>query len=280
MRNGFSFKGKHSSDFGVVMKSRNRPILPEQKTYTFDIPGTDGEYDFTDMNEYGRAMYKKRVFELDLQIAAEGLEELKRMAARIAVWLSGSGELIFDDDSGTVWDARTASSVSFTPEHRGKTASLKVMFSVGIGRASFNAGDDLILQDGITLDSDIPLDMTDVFKFELVSGNNIVRLINIGDFYTKPILRFSAAPGNITITAFGKKIYLENLTTDIIFDNDSCVVTNDAGENLINNFKGDFFEIPGGVSEIDIYTDAACVLSVEYTPKTIFDFDFSNIEWN
>ena len=44
---GLTFNGRHSSEFGLVMFSRNRPILPEPKLVAEDIPGMDGEYDFS-----------------------------------------------------------------------------------------------------------------------------------------------------------------------------------------------------------------------------------------
>ena len=45
---GFTYKGRHSSEFGIVAKTSNRPIVPEQKSYYYETPYMDGEYDMTD----------------------------------------------------------------------------------------------------------------------------------------------------------------------------------------------------------------------------------------
>ncbi len=31
---GFKFKGRHSSEFGIVAKTKSKPIVAEQKVYT------------------------------------------------------------------------------------------------------------------------------------------------------------------------------------------------------------------------------------------------------
>lgn len=46
MRNGFIFKDRHSSDFGVTVRTKSRPILPSVKENIVDLPYRDGGYDF------------------------------------------------------------------------------------------------------------------------------------------------------------------------------------------------------------------------------------------
>ena len=73
MKTGFTFKGRHSDEFGLVMKTSSRPIHPEMKSYTYDSPLTDGVYDFSSANSYGRAFYQNRIFTLIMQIYADDL---------------------------------------------------------------------------------------------------------------------------------------------------------------------------------------------------------------
>ena len=47
MRNGFIFKDRHSSDFGVTVRTKSRPILPSVKENIVDLPYRDGGYDFS-----------------------------------------------------------------------------------------------------------------------------------------------------------------------------------------------------------------------------------------
>ena len=159
MRTGFKFKGRHSSDFGIVAKTKSKPIVPEQKVYTYDLPGADGEIDMSECNEYGRTMYKSRLIEIELQISAGDLSELQRTAARIAAWLTGKGELIFDYSYGAKWDARVSSDISFAPELAGKKAVMSVVFKTDMGKATFTTGEGVLLKDCISLDSNLPLDL-------------------------------------------------------------------------------------------------------------------------
>ena len=280
MRNGITFRNKHSTDFGVTVKTKSRSLLPEVKSYTYSVPLTDGEYDLTDCNRYGRAFYNSRVFELEPQISADNLTKLERKAAVIAQWLTGKGELIFDDTNAVKWKARCVSGVTFTPEKHGKTAKLSVIFKTdAAGTATFDVLDGITLGDAVTLDSDIPLDMTQYFEKSLSYGENTVKFVNIGDFYIRPVLKFSGEASNITVTYRDTKIMLKDLSGDVIIDLEKCIVTNASGGNLISKMQGKFFELPGGVSELEIYVDKACTLQISYVPKTIYDFDFSSIDW-
>ena len=52
MRNGFIFKDRHSSDFGVTVRTKSRPILPSVKENIVDLPYRDGGYDFSKANPF------------------------------------------------------------------------------------------------------------------------------------------------------------------------------------------------------------------------------------
>lgn len=281
MQSGFTFKNRHSREFGIVAKTKARSLLPDAKSYTYDTPLMDGAYDMTEANAYGRTFYKDRVFEIDMQISGDNLAELERKAARTASWLTGGGKLIFDDSSAVSWDARCISNVTFAPERRGKTAVLSVIFSAGaIGLATFGAADGITLGDAVSLDSDIPLDMSGYFEKQLVGGENTVRVVNIGDFYIRPSFEFIGDTENITVKYGDTKILLEALTESVnIIDLEKCNVTDGNGNSILEKMQGDFFELPSGASELMIYTSAPCVLKIDYIPKTIYDFDFSEIDW-
>ena len=279
MRTGFKFKGRHSSDFGIVAKTKSKPIVPEQKVYTYDLPGADGEIDMSECNEYGRTMYKSRLIEIELQISAGGLSELQRTAARIAAWLTGKGELIFDDSYGTKWDARVSSDISFAPELAGKKAVMSVVFKTDMGKATFTMGEGVLLKDCISLDSNLPLDLAEKFKFSLSVGENNIKIANIGDFYTKPIFRFSEGAENVTINCSGKRIITEDIESDVIIDCERCVVTDSEGNNLLKKKQGSFFELAPGLNDCSVYVLGACEMTVDYVPMTMYDFDFACVDW-
>ena len=279
MRTGFKFKGRHSSDFGIVAKTKSKPIVPEQKVYTYDLPGADGEIDMSECNEYGRTMYKSRLIEIELQISAGDLSELQRTAARIAAWLTGKGELIFDDSYGAKWDARVSSDISFAPELAGKKAVMSVVFKTDMGKATFTTGEGVLLKDCISLDSNLPLDLAEKFKFSLSVGENNIKIANVGDFYTKPIFRFSDGAENVTINCNGKRIIAEDIEKDVIIDCERYIVTDSEGNNLLKKKQGSFFELAPGLNDCSVYVSGACEMTVDYVPMTMYDFDFACVDW-
>ena len=278
MKNGFVFKGRSSNEFGVDIQTKNRTMLPSVKNQTYSVPNMDGEYDMTEANEYGRAFYEDRVFEVTMHIYGDNLAELERKTARIASWLTGKGLFKFDDMS-SLYNARVISNVAFTPERYGKKADVSVIFqSEAIGRADFNVSDGIELGKAIPLDSNFPLDMSEFFVKDLTAGENTVEIVNIGDFYVRPILTFDGA-ANITVTYGDSKIMIEDLETDAVMNFEKCIVTNSDGDNLISKMSGKFFELPPGISELEIYASEECQMKIDYTPRTIYDFDFSQTDW-
>lgn len=259
----------------------------------------DGSYDFSAANNAGREFYNDRVFELDIQMTASRLDELERKCARAASWLTGSGELVFDSMPLAVWTGRFVSELSFTPERHGKKAVISAVFQARpIGRASFTTGGGIRLGDGVPLDSDIPLDMSAYFEKRLAHGENEIDFVNLGDFYVRPVLRFcfgdtktmfaeqtvtgaetTAAQRNITITCGDSKIMLEGIAADAVVDLEKCVVKDGSGNSLMNKMQGRFFELPPGRSTLSVYVSAPCTLIIDYAPQTIYDFDFSSIDW-
>ncbi|HIT84439.1 MAG TPA: phage tail family protein [Candidatus Ornithomonoglobus intestinigallinarum] len=299
MRKGFTFKNRHSGKFGILMKTRSRRLIPEAKSCFYTAPLMDGSYDFSAANNAGREFYNDRVFELDIQMTASRLDELERKCARAASWLTGSGELVFDSMPLAVWTGRFVSELSFTPERHGKKAVISAVFQARpIGRASFTTGSGIRLGDGVPLDSDIPLDMSAYFEKRLAHGENEIDFVNLGDFYVRPVLRFcfgdtkitlaeqtvtgaeiTAAQRNITITCGDSKIMLEGIAADAVVDLEKYVVTDGSGNSFMNKMQGRFFELPPGRSTLSVYVSAPCTLVIDYAPQTIYDFDFSSIDW-
>lgn len=279
MKQGFTFKNRHSSEFGVVVKTKTRPLIPEVKTYISEAPLMDGGYDFTSANHFGREFYNDRMIEPMLQITADNLEGLERKAAKIATWLRGSGDLIFDSAHGVKWTGRFVSETAFVPEHRGKTAVVSAVFRAKpIGKATFDTIGGISLGDAVSLDGNIPLDMSEYFEKSLTQGENTVRFVNIGDFYVRPVFEFGDT-NNITLSYGDSKIMLEDLSGGAVIDLERCVITDLSGQSIMNKLQGNFFELPPGVSDIRIYVDTPCSLKIRYAPQTIYDFDFTDIDW-
>jgi predicted phage tail component-like protein len=92
---GFTYNGIHSSTYGIVAKSVNRPILPVLRSRQLVIPGRHGTYDFADNT------FENRTIEVDLKYIGTSFAEFRSRAREIAYWLSGYGgnkNLVFDDE--------------------------------------------------------------------------------------------------------------------------------------------------------------------------------------
>lgn len=113
MRNGFIFKDRHSSDFGVTVRTKSRPILPSVKENIVDLPYRDGGYDFSKANPFGREFYNDRIFTVAFNIYADNLAEMQRKLSLLSLWLCGESELIFDDMPFSKWRGKVSDEVIY-----------------------------------------------------------------------------------------------------------------------------------------------------------------------
>ena len=282
MMNGFTFKNRHSSEFGIVLKTKSAVIFPSPRLYSYSPMHYDGSYDFSECNPYERTFYNDRMFELQMQIMADNFTLLQSKAAKIAAWLVGSGELVFDAANSTRWRARVSSQLSFSPEHRGKKAVIGVIFVVSaMGQASFDVSEGIKLSDGLLIGSGILLEVESKFlDIKLSAGNNTVSFLNIGDFYIRPIFTISGNCDMVTLGSMGKSFSVSSIGKQgVVIDFEKHTVTSKTGENLMGGFDGEFFEFPAGRTDVNIYSDADAVADISYYPKTMYDFNFNGIDW-
>ena len=96
---GFTFNSAHSDSFGIVVDPTQRIILPEKRRILTNIPGRSGyrvqsDGTYLARQETFHCYYKKPS---DISLADS--------ARRIALWLSGEGQLEFDNEPGKYYDA-------------------------------------------------------------------------------------------------------------------------------------------------------------------------------
>ena len=103
---GFTFCGRHSfRDFGIYMKSKDRTLLPERRRRQLEIPLRHGLYTFSG------ATYDIRVHTISCCAVTSGLVQFRQRIRDIAGWLSGTGELIYDDEPDKAYTATVYSSI-------------------------------------------------------------------------------------------------------------------------------------------------------------------------
>lgn len=97
---GFNFRGIHSDELGVGVKSTNRTVTPERRKKEFTILGRSGTLEL-ESNEY-----EKRYITVIIGIVNEDyFENFREQVRRVAAWLSGNGYLIFDDEPTKAYEA-------------------------------------------------------------------------------------------------------------------------------------------------------------------------------
>jgi len=106
MAYGFTFNSQSSKSFGIVMRSKNRQLLPPARDQYKEIPGMDGSHLFPD------SLTDRRI-DIDCSIAGTSLLDLRQKARQIAAWLytTARAKLIFDDEPGVFYWAKLANQV-------------------------------------------------------------------------------------------------------------------------------------------------------------------------
>lgn len=107
---GLSFKGVHSNQYNVIMKSDDRPLLPNMNKSSLKIPGMVGQVN-------NRNGYDNRIITISFSFEFNTLEQLQRQKRDIARWIKGSGVLRFDDEQDKYYEAEVLNSISFTQKY-------------------------------------------------------------------------------------------------------------------------------------------------------------------
>lgn len=105
---GFKFRDIHSSTYGVYWQSIDRSLLPAKRVIRYQVPGRDGYYGAGEAAKFDNRRISGTLafFGQERTLAA-----LRTRARLIALWLSGSGELIFDDEPDKAYTAEIISEV-------------------------------------------------------------------------------------------------------------------------------------------------------------------------
>lgn len=100
---GFTFRGKHSSEFGIYTQDTGRTILPPRREGKVVIPGRSGYYDGTAGN-----VYDERDESIHCAFKCPGGKTVPEMCREIAYWLSGTGRLTYDKEPDKYYMARVS----------------------------------------------------------------------------------------------------------------------------------------------------------------------------
>ncbi len=179
----FIFKGKKSTDMGLLLSSLPVVTKPKRKTNTVTIPGRNGT-ETQDLATY-------EGYSLSIGCGFENIKEVD--IDRLWEWLDGSGDLILSTEPSKVYKARIDNSISMTDVYW-VIADFLVQFDVEPFKYAVNPQNDLIK-------------MT---KKEMT-------LYNRGTYYAEPVITLYGSD-DITITINGKSYGCKNVEEFITID--------------------------------------------------------------
>lgn len=101
---GFSFRGVHSSTFGIYTQDQSRTILPPPREGKISIPGRSGYYGGGMKN-----VYDERTEIILCSFRCPEGKTVPEVCREIAYWLSGSGRLVYDTEPDKYYTAHVSS---------------------------------------------------------------------------------------------------------------------------------------------------------------------------
>ena len=150
------------TDFQIIAKSVDRPILPALRKREMAIPGKHGTYDF------GGNTFDSRAITVQLSYIGTSFNELRLRARDIAAWLSQTSykELIFSDEPDKYYLAKIYDPVGLENFFRLGKATIQFEcqpFALYV----VTSAEDVYLDDTVPLDSDILLNPGDDYTIHL-----------------------------------------------------------------------------------------------------------------
>lgn len=97
---GFTFRGVHSSTFGIYTQDQSRFILPSRREGKITIPGRSGYY-----NGVSKSVYDERAEGILCSFKCPPGRTVPEMCREIAYWLSGTGRLTYDKEPDKYYSA-------------------------------------------------------------------------------------------------------------------------------------------------------------------------------
>lgn len=105
---GFTFNGKHSSEFNIYCNPSSRQLIPEKRRSLTTVPGRSGNYIHTDGD------YSERTESITCWYTKKDGFDVSTQSREIAAWLAEDGILIFDHEPDKYYHARFSGSPPLT----------------------------------------------------------------------------------------------------------------------------------------------------------------------
>lgn len=238
---GFSFNGLHSSYFGVVVKKKSRPILPQTNDRYLQFPGRQGAFLFS-------GEFSDRIIEIECWTISDNLENLQLKMRDIAKWLFTTDRqyLIFDDENDKYYIAKTEDIIE--KEQTNTYAEFKVRFRCEpLAYGGYIETD--FVNDTVTVYNQGTFEALPLFEITFIESASEFR-VQLGNQYIRILKNFAVND------------YLEINTTD------GAVKLN--GQRILESLDWQnsiFFVLPIGESVLNITPIGKCNARIVYRQR-------------
>jgi predicted phage tail component-like protein len=270
----FNYKAISSSQYKIVARSVDRPILPTMQQRLIEVPGRHGAYDF------GSNIYGLRPIKVHIGYIGKDLNELRLKAREIAAWLNSTQfePLTFEDEPDKYYIARIFNGVGLQNIFRVGETDITFMCQP-FALYHISSGDDPTWGDELTWGMDVTWDNAAEYTFS-INQNTAVDIDYIG---TQEIGIESPAGSKFEIIITGSfttlSISLNGKTINynapisnqtVIIDNVDGTIKAD-GSNALHNCSGDlidFLKIIPGINTVSITgTGLNCSVLFDFRPQ-------------
>lgn len=250
---GITYRGKHSDEFGVIVKTVGRPPVAPVKQVDEEVTYRDGNLDLSETG--GRLYYQDKVLQLEFTFIRPDTLELHMSVARFVEWLSGGyAELVFDDMPSVAWIAKPAELDDITIE-RFKNSKTVVQFRCRPFNKFLYDSRGIPLGAKIRLGAAIPIGMGTENYITFSNGTTHQNLNYLGSAPVRPVVKISLNSGtqsNMTLEVGGVSVTIGSIPSN----QREFVIDCESG-TMPEGVEGDFFEIIPGDNEITVVNNGS-----------------------
>lgn len=253
----FTYRGQSASSFGLRVKSKSRPILPDIRQEYVEVAKRDGSYDFSG------GELEDRLIEIDCAFIETSTGNLRYKARQLAQWLYGTkndkGRLIFTDEPDLFYNAKLNNKIDIeqTITMGEFTLSFRCdpyAFSIEEAKDAYDLNSPTLLYRDLTAN--------DNYVFTNPQNGIPITINNFGSGEVAPTLIISNPSrndleistwddvNNTYINRFFVKNFPVGVTAlTIDMQNFMCYRTN-TGENKLDMTFGDWWKLNSGFNKI------------------------------
>lgn len=248
----FTLDNERSDVNGIISFTTKIPFLPTGKQYAVSALDADNDYDLSNINNDNRVHYSERVVEIEINLLGSNYNNLQSKIQKISNFLMSSTndyvDLKFSNFPNLIWKVKLQNINNAT------TLLYKLQKSTLIFKAkAFPIGELISISNNITASQIINFD----FK---------------GDMPFRPILKYTGTADLLRIKK-NENEYIEVRginEQELIINMQNRYIKLD-NNYIVDNWDGNYFEIPISQETLEVETNGAGVFTLDYNPLYLYN---------